>query len=567
MQNYEIGKVIGVFGDRIEVSLIDFVESDDDCIGVPDNMCINLNTDYGPLPLIIGQPGSFIQISIINGILLAMVSNIKMRERLALAREIKEAESDDEYTIEKPERLISAIPIGTINQVGNFERGTDILPTVNSKVFAVSNDIIEKIYNSFAEGDFVIGKLSLNYDIEAKININNFLGRHAAIIGQTGTGKSWTVASFIQKLSDMPRSTIILFDIHGEYRKAFNEEKSDYISIQDLEFPYWLMNFQELQDLMIDMSEHSAPNQIAKFRELLQHSKESYEENISLEIPKITVDTPVYFDFDYIINEYQRLDVERVPGSRGDKQGPFFGQFTRLITRLKSRLNDKRFDLIFKPKLYNSSASLEDLFRRLLGESDEKKNIIIIDISPIPIEVRSPIISLVLRCLFDFCYWYKRRNATSFPIAIFCDEAHTYLNEYDNSYKASRLSAEKIAKEGRKYGISLNVVTQRPREVSSTILSQCNSFMCMRITNPDDQVYVKRLLPDSIKAIINLFSTLRRGECILLGDSVIMPTRIKLDKPDPVPASDDTSFSKIWNSAYEKTNIKDVLDSWRKQED
>lgn len=567
MQNYEIGKVIGVFGDRIEVSLIDFVESDDDCIGVPDNMCINLNTDYGPLPLIIGQPGSFIQISIIDGILLAMVSNIKMRERLALAREIKEAESDDEYTIEKPERLISAIPIGTINQGGNFERGTDILPTVNSKVFAVSNDIIENIYNSFAEGDFAIGKLSLNFDIEAKININNFLGRHAAIIGQTGTGKSWTVASFIQKLSDMPRSTTILFDIHGEYRKAFNEEKCDYISIQDLEFPYWLMNFQELQDLMIDMSEYSAPNQIAKFRELLQHSKESHEENKSLEIPKITVDTPVYFDFDYIINEYQRLDVERVPGSRGDKQGPFFGQFTRLIIRLKSRLNDKRFDLIFKPKLYNNSASLEDLFRRLLGESDEKKNIIIIDISPIPIEVRSPIISLVLRCLFDFCYWYKRRNATSFPIAIFCDEAHTYLNEYDKSYKASRLSAEKIAKEGRKYGISLNVVTQRPREVSSTILSQCNSFMCMRIMNPDDQAYVKRLLPDSIKAIINLFSTLRRGECILLGDSVIMPTRIKLDKPDPVPTSDDTSFSKIWNTAYEKTNIKDVLDSWRKQED
>ncbi len=185
--------------------------------------------------------------------------------------------------------------------------------------------------------------------------------------------------------------------------------------------------------------------------------------------------------------------------------------------------------------------------------------------SSIPFDVRNSAISLLLRCIFDFAYWFKYINNVSHPVAIFCDEAHIYLNDVDNSNGSARTSAERIAKEGRKYGVSLTVISQRPREVSATILSQCNTFMCLRITNPDDQAYVKNLLPDSIRGISSMFSTLRRGECILLGDSVIMPTRIKINKPSPRPSSEDTSFYRAWNLEHTKIDFDEVLDAWRKQ--
>jgi uncharacterized protein len=297
----------------------------------------------------------------------------------------------------------------------------------------------------------------------------------------------------------------------------------------------------------------------------LQLAKEEHPENKSLNIPKITIDTPVYFDIDSIITEFERLDIEMVQGKTGLKQGPLFGQFTRLLMRLQSRLNDRRYDLIFNPKTYNSSASMEVLFRKILGEETTPKKLVILDLSPVPFEVRTSTISLIFRCLFDFSYWYKRKNGKAYPLAVFADEAHSYLNDTDILHKPSRLSAERIAKEGRKYGISLTVVSQRPREVSSTILSQCNSFLCLRISNPDDQSYVKNLLPDSIKGIIDILSTLRRGECVLLGDAVIMPTRIKITPPKPNPDSNDISFTAEWSKTYSQIDVQAILDIWRKQ--
>ena len=209
---------------------------------------------------------------------------------------------------------------------------------------------------------------------------------------------------------------------------------------------------------------------------------------------------------------------------------------------------------------------MEVLFRKILGEETKPKKIVIVDMSSIPFDVRNSGISLILRCLFDFAYWYNKVNSVAYPIAVFCDEAHIYFNDKDLNSEAARLSAERIAKEGRKYGISLTVISQRPREVSATILSQCNTYLCLRISNPEDQAYVKSLLPDSIRGIVSMFANLRRGECILLGDAVIMPTRIKIRKPTPPPNSDDTSFYKEWNLPYKEILFVPVLDAWRKQQ-
>ncbi|MGI6684623.1 MAG: ATP-binding protein [Bacillota bacterium] len=563
---YRIGKTISVIGDTIGVLLENCSANETgEEFGVPDAMCINLPSPTGPIPLMIGQPGSFVDVSIPTGSLLCMVTGIKMTESNQLSSEIKNALESGELVISSTKRVLEVLAVGTITPDGSFERGTDVLPTVSADVYAVDSETIEKVYASYAKGNFSVGRLSVLPSQEAKINLDSFLCRHAAILGQTGSGKSWTVASVLQKIACFPQSSVVLLDLHGEYENAFGEYAT-YVSASEIELPYWLMNSEELMGLCVDRRESAAPNQIAKFKELLQNAKESHPENIALGIPKITIDTPIYFDFEKIIKEFERLDTEKVIGSQGRPvNGPLYGQFTRLLMRIQSRLNDKRFDLIFKPKTYTTSASMETLFRKILGEESEPKKIVILDLSPVPFDVRSSVISLILRCLFDFAYWYKRKNGKAYPLSVFADEAHSYLNDYDVANEPSRVSSERIAKEGRKYGISLTVISQRPREVSSTILSQCNSFLCLRISNPDDQNYVKNLLPDSMKGIVDIFSTLRRGEAILIGDAVMMPTRIKIDQPDPKPDSDDISFIEEWNKPHAFIDVASVLDIWRKQ--
>jgi DNA helicase HerA-like ATPase len=568
MSDYQIGKVVGVTGDEIFVTLIDHEPSVDSDRGVPDSMTIHLPTPAGPTPVLIGQPGTFITVALPAAKLLCMVTGIEMRESKVSASESREAEVEGTMLLDRATRGLSTIPVGTIDVSGKFERGTDVLPTVNAPVFAVSAALIDQVYASYAEGDFAIGKLSLLAGQQAKINLDAFLTRHAAILGQTGGGKSWTVASFVQKMCGFKQATIVLFDLHGEYTKTFGAS-ADVIEASDLELPYWLMNSEELLGLMVDRSESAAPNQIAKFKELLQGAKEAHPENMALGLKKITIDTPVFFDFEAILSKFRELDTAKEPGERAnsERKGPVFGHFTRLLMRIDSRLNDRRYDLIFKPKRYNTSASMEDLFRRLLGEkTGDRKKVVVVDLSPVPFDVRSSVISLILRCLFDFAYWHRRVHKTRFPISVFADEAHIYLSDGDSETEAAKHSAERIAKEGRKYGISLTVISQRPREVSATILSQCNSFLCLRISNPDDQSYVRNLLPDSVRGIASMFSTLRRGEGILIGDAVMMPTRIKIDAPSPAPESEDASFYKAWNEAPKDVDVAKVLQAWRNQE-
>ena len=339
MSDYKIGEVISVSGERVFITLLDYDDKSE--TGVPSTMMVNVLTENGPTPLLIGQPGTFVSIALSSGKLLAMITTIDMKETELLQAEIKNAESEGKILVEGQKRIVSAVPVGTLDAGNRFERGADVLPTVNSSAFAVPPKILNNIYEQYAEGGFSIGRLSLIPGQEAKINLDTFLSRHAAILGQTGGGKSWTVATLLQKIAAFPQATVVLFDLHGEYSSAFGEE-ADIISGTDIELPYWLMNSEELLGLMVDRSESTAPNQIAKFKELLQEAKNSHPENQGLGLDRITIDTPVYFDFDKILTEFRRLDTEKVEGQRGEKNGPLFGQFTRLLMRVGSRLNDQR---------------------------------------------------------------------------------------------------------------------------------------------------------------------------------------------------------------------------------
>ena len=240
---YRIGKVISVTGDQIFVSLVDH-DSNEPASGVPASMNVDLPSATGPTPLLIGQPGTFVLVSLPAGYLLCMVTGIDMREERISSVEAKRAGEDDLLLIDRVSRVLTTVPVGTLDTAGKFERGADTLPTVNAPAFAVDADLIDTIYAGYAEGDFSLGTLSLLPNQIAKINLDAFLTRHAAILGQTGGGKSWTVASVVQKLTAFPQPTVVLFDLHGEYGATFGDD-ADVISAAGLELPYWLMNSEE----------------------------------------------------------------------------------------------------------------------------------------------------------------------------------------------------------------------------------------------------------------------------------------------------------------------------------
>lgn len=566
MARYRIGRVIAVRGGSIDVELSPYAqESDGTEYGVRDDMSIDFPGPTGPEPMLIGQPGTYIAVELTSDELLCVITDIRMAEAPA---SLGGATRDpDTVPVLGSARLLTALPVGTIDAKGTFERGTDTLPTIGSNVYAVPPSDVAAVYRSYRKATFQLGPLSLSPSTAGYVDFDVLVGRHCAVLGQTGAGKSWLVASLLQKVNArFNYATTMLIDWHGEYSSAFGQEAT-YLTAGQLEIPYWLMNFEELVDLCIDRGEREAPNQIAKFRECLQAAKEAEAKAEGLDLPKITLDTPVYFDFDEVIDMLRALDTEMVPSksSQGVKQGPFHGQFTRMLARIESRLNDRRYDLIFKPTRYRSSSSLSDLIRELIGASDQPKKTVVLDISPIPFDVRPSVISLILRAVFEFSYWHRRAKGVEFPVLVVCDEAHAYLRDGDPAVASARLSAERIAKEGRKYGVGIMVVSQRPREVSSTILSQCSTFICTRITNPDDQSYVRGLLPDSMRGLIDALAVLRQGEALVLGDAVIMPTRMRIDPPSPRPRSQDVEFSALWQRPYVPPDVDAVIDEWRRQ--
>ncbi len=347
----------------------------------------------------------------------------------------------------------------------------------------------------------------------------------------------------------MPKAHIILLDLHGEYRwidqenqecLAFDAAIARGIDATELEIPYWLLTFAELCDLFIDVSEFTAHNQTAFFRDTVDSLKQNEKESLSLD--RITVDTPVYFSINEVLIRIREENEKKVPGA-SDKliKGPLFGTFDRFLMRMESRLNDSRYDFLLKPERRTNSDSLEPLLRDFIGLSDPKHAITVIDLSSVPFDVRPVVTAQIGRMVFEFNYWNP--DYREFPILIVCEEAHAYIpRDSSAQYRGVRKSMERIAKEGRKYGVGLVVVSQRPHELSETVLAQCGTFICMRMTNPDDQEYVRKILPEAERGLMNTIAGLGRGEAIVLGEGVPLPTRMQLDMPEPRPNSQDVDF-------------------------
>ncbi|MEW8014520.1 MAG: ATP-binding protein, partial [Candidatus Sedimenticola endophacoides] len=248
----------------------------------------------------------------------------------------------------------------------------------------------------------------------------------------------------------------------------------------------------------------------------------------------------------------------------GKVKGPLYGQFDEFLIRMQSRLNDVRYDFLFKPQLRVTSDSLEDLLRDFVGLGKPRVKVTVIDLSSVPFDVRPTVSAQIGRLAFEFNYWNPR--AREFPISLICEEAHSCIPRGSGGqYEGTRRSMERIAKEGRKYGVGLGVVSQRPHELSETVLAQCGTFVCLRVTNPDDQAYIRKLVPDGEGDLVKALASLGRGEAMVLGEAVPVPTRFQFHVPDPAPNSNDTDYYGQWLDGPPDVDVADIVNRWRRQ--
>jgi len=258
----------------------------------------------------------------------------------------------------------------------------------------------------------------------------------------------------------------------------------------------------------------------------------------------------------------QKLRLERAPVHVAKDLSPAQVRAYRIAD---SRLNDKRYDFLFKPKIRSSSETLSALLRDFVGLGAPKCPVTVMDLSAVPFDVRPVVSAQIGRLAFEFNYWNPW--FPDFPILLICEEAHAYIpRDTLSQFAGSRKSMERIAKEGRKYGVGLGVVSQRPHEVSETVLAQCGTFLCLRLTNPADQEYVRSLVPEAERNLVDILAGLGRGEAVVLGEGIALPTRLRFHKPNPAPSSDDVDFYEKWKAGPEDLDVDKIVDRWRRQE-
>lgn len=285
---------------------------------------------------------------------------------------------------------------------------------------------------------------------------------------------------------------------------------------------------------------------------------------------KITLDSPIPYKLDVVLHHLIELDEERVPGAKAgsDKAGPFNGKLTRFNQRLQNKLDDKRMGFMFHLSDEELSSDwLNDFCTALMGKDDATKNRIkVIDFSEVPSDALPLVIGLVARLVFTVQQWSD--SDKRHPIALLCDEAHLYVQQIETRDSVAEIglkSFERIAKEGRKYGVGLVIISQRPSEVNRTVLSQCNNFISLRLTNVEDQNVIKRLLPDNLGNIAENLSLLDVAEAIVVGDAILLPSRIKIEEPSITPSSQTVKFWKKWNDIELHQDLKAAIQNMVRQ--
>ena len=465
-----------------------------------------------------------------------------------------------------------------------FKRTLESVPEIDADCYIMKEDMLTSFMSVIsqegadAQYPLCIGSYALSDEAKAWIDGNKLFQRHAVITGSTGSGKSYTVAVLVEQIASLPSSNAVIFDVHGEYSTLTHQNIKHYrvagptdIAGENILFlPYWLLSYEEMLSLVLDRSDNNAPNQAMLFNKYVVKGKQDLLHEIGQDslAMTITVDSPIPFSMEKLIATLQALDIEEVAGARAGttKHGDYFGKLTRFIQRLDAKVKDKRLNFMFSSdQALLKYEYLNTLCETLLLPASNGGGVKVIDFSEVPSDILPLIISLVARLIFTIQQWTDRDKIH--PIAIFCDEAHLYLpqNVQKSSDQASVDNFERIAKEGRKYGVGLVVVTQRPSEVSRTILSQSGNFIAMRLTNAEDQSIIKKLLPDSLGNFAELLPVLDIGEALVVGDASLLPSRIMVSEPNNKPRSDTVKFWTQWSKDSVPSTLTNAVNAMRKQ--
>lgn len=523
---------------------------------------------------------------------------IAMTDRVtrALREELPDPQSGDFGALTvSPSDHMQAFVIGTYrtvdgSNVDTFKRGADSFPQIDRDCFVVEGSNLQRFMGILGAGfsdeeRLKLGTFVADRAAEAIASGDRFFQRHAAILGSTGSGKSWAVALILERAAKLKYPNLVVFDMHGEYKPLADRSKGgfaqririagpgDLVAPQNdtLFLPYWLLNRDEMLSMILDRSDQNAPNQASRFTLHVRDLKGATLDAAGKAKIKetFTVDSPIPYKISELVDKLKDDNTAKgISASTGKPvAGEWENKLTRFISRMEAKLDDRRYGFMFSPP--DEALDYGWLGKQIIKllRADTGNGIKIIDFSEVPADVLPVVTGTLARLLYDVQFWMSAEFRT--PVTLLCDEAHLYLpvkDDADSIQRQALWSFERIAKEGRKYGFSLLVVSQRPSDVSRTILSQCNNFLALRLTNDSDQNVIKRLMPDSLVGLTAMLPLLDTGEALLLGDAVLLPTRIKLDRPQVKPDSATRDFWSEWGTVKpDEEFLEAAVESLRSQ--
>jgi len=584
-----LGLIVRVIGSKLFVELSEDLPSSTPIIG-------------GRLYKV-GQIGSFVKVPLGSLNIFGIVTMVGANPS---------SQTADEFDFPYGKRWLEIQLIGESIGQQEFQRGVSVYPTIDDEVHLVTDEDLRLIHATNSPSSVNIGSLASSDSLPAFVDIDKLLSRHAAILGSTGSGKSNTVTSILRSITNgtFPKSKIILIDPHSEYHTAL-KDYAKVFSIDDdansLKIPFWGLSYNELALILFDKKQAADSTQdIAVQDKILEH-KLSVADKLkcgAVDKENISVDSPIPFNlkkiwYDLYNEEYATVNtkqdistaaylseggVERkgdwktlvapqfaAPGAGA--AAPFIFKQPKILSsylnKLHGKLKDNRLNFLFNIDDYDGiTLDIDDLLSEWLNHD---KPITILDLGGVPFEIMDLVVGLISRILFESIFW--GRNVPGFgkqrPVLMVFEEAHSYLPRGGSSQTvtgyASR-AVRRICKEGRKYGIGAIVVSQRPSDLDETILSQCGTFIALRLSNSQDQGIVNSAMPDNLGSLSELLPSLRTGEAIIVGEAVKIPSRVRIPRIDPRPDSGDPEPSIAWkDTSVEKPEFSKAVVNWRKQ--
>jgi uncharacterized protein len=500
---------------------------------------LSLHTNPDPAVAMSGQVGSQVKMVVGKAWLIANVRSLA---------------ADDNGVVMAQVDFLGEGSRDSSGRMSNFRRGVTRYPIPGCEVLPVTTDDLRSVFAADDSSHIEIGTVYPTDDIRGALYVDPMLSKHFAVLGSTGTGKSTAVSLILHRISQLsPEGHIVMIDPHGEYSAAF-KDCGELFNVDNLQLPYWLMNFEEHCEVLLTTrgADRQRDGDILAKCLLAARTK---GKDMS-QFGKVTVDSPIPYlltDLGTIIsNEMGKLE------RAGDTL-----PYQRLKQKLDELKADPRYTFMFSGMLV--SDSMPSFLSRLFRLPANGRPISIVDVSGVPSEITAVVVSVLARMVFDYAIW--SRTEAQRPLLLVCEEAHRYVPKNETGEgQAVRKILERIAKEGRKYGVSLGLITQRPSDLAEGVLSQCGTIVAMRLNNDRDQACVRAAMPEGARGFLDVIPALRNRECIVCGEGVSIPIRVRFDdlEPEKRPASSDPSFAALWReTGGEEGIIQRTVKRWR----